>query len=727
MKRFACAGVLLLVSMGLLITLGPTAEGYVSLGYRWITPTTTFYVDIPDYDGRMTTAFIEAMERWNAATIFTFLVERIREDPCATGNSRNGVGLSETNCGEEFPTSTLASTTSWTYQGRLTESNIVFNNKYVWGVYDEEYIAGTPDFRRIAVHELGHSLGLGHENNIPSIMTQYISHGDKVVRPTADDIAGVASLYANDLSVPSRPPSPAYGLGGPLETARHVSLTPTLWWHPSSRATSYDLYFGTQYNPPFVGNTTKLSWSPGTLDGETIYHWKVIARNSSGTTSNGLVWYFQTRGTTGPVIESLSRQSGRPGETVEATITGINLEKVKSVHVSGGGINTTILPMGRTEINSLLISLTIAPDASPGWRSISVTSDTRYGEQYSEPFDGFIVQSSKHDQEFRVDLAAGYYTAEVTLLPHNTLITVPGGKKIEAELATTQEQQVQGLTNYPNLAPLTGMLYVYPRFSSDLVHSTKGMEFPLDILWINHDGTVFSVTQNAPPCALTTSSCPLYKGGGVYVLEINANEAATLGIKQGVKLSFELPVELVTQKGKAGFWGLEMLSDDRVLSGGFNLGGGFNSQKVPGFGGFLTEKNQSVSLNVSAQPLPGQPEPPIQLSLLDANGKTIAGPVQGSTSVGLKTSPLDGFFTARVVRDSGKGTFQLRMSADYFSAGVVIGGYLEHGLVGFGGFNLPRPTSITVRLYNSSYGPAASGRVQLRLLDISGQVIPHTH
>ncbi len=53
----------------------------------------------------------------------------------------------------------------------------------------------------------------------------------------------------------------------------------------------------------------------------------------------------------------------------------------------------------------------------------------------------------------------------------------------------------------------------------------------------------------------------------------------------------------------------------------------------------------------------------------------------------------------------------------------MVGGYIENGIVGFAGFNLPRPTRATIRLYNSVYGTGASGRVQLQLKDSLGDTV----
>ncbi len=177
---------------------------------------------------------------------------------------------------------------------------------------------------------------------------------------------------------------------------------------------------------------------------------------------------------------------------------------------------------------------------------------------------------------------------------------------------------------------------------------------------------------------------------------------------------------------KAGYWGMEVLSADRILSGGFNLGGGYNSDSAPGFGAFLIEEDEAIQVNVNAQPLGGQPQPELMMSLFDSERNSIAGPILGTTSVELNAPLQSGFFTLTLASESGKGAFQLGVSADHFSAGVIVGGYIEENIVGFGGFNLPRPTTLTIRLYNSTYGTASSGRVQLRLVDSAGQPVSVT-
>src|SRR5262249_29264281 len=68
-----------------------------------------------------------------------------------------------------------------------------------------------------------------------------------------------------------------------------------LTWTPGSGSTSSDVYFGTSSTPPFVTNTTGGSFNPGGLLSGTKYYWRIVAKNSAGSTSSSTV-SFTTQG-----------------------------------------------------------------------------------------------------------------------------------------------------------------------------------------------------------------------------------------------------------------------------------------------------------------------------------------------------------------------------------------------------------------------------------------------
>jgi hypothetical protein len=87
---------------------------------------------------------------------------------------------------------------------------------------------------------------------------------------------------------PSAPSNPV-----PTSGSTGVPVTSTLSWTASTNATSYDVFFGQSSVPPFVGNMTGTSYSPGILLYGTTYHWSVTAKGAGGNTVSP-TWSFTT-------------------------------------------------------------------------------------------------------------------------------------------------------------------------------------------------------------------------------------------------------------------------------------------------------------------------------------------------------------------------------------------------------------------------------------------------
>lgn len=90
------------------------------------------------------------------------------------------------------------------------------------------------------------------------------------------------------------PAAPTYI--SPSNGSTNNSTSSDLDWNTAARATSYDVYFGTDSIPDageYLGNTGSTLWFLPALSNDTTYYWQVVSRNSAGTTA-GPVWNFRT-------------------------------------------------------------------------------------------------------------------------------------------------------------------------------------------------------------------------------------------------------------------------------------------------------------------------------------------------------------------------------------------------------------------------------------------------
>ena len=112
-----------------------------------------------------------------------------------------------------------------------------------------------------------------------------------------------------------------------------------------------------------------------------------------------------------------------------------------------------------------------------------------------------------------------------------------GGERFEVEVADDDAERARGLMFRDALAPGHGMLFIHDR-QEPQAYWMKNTKIPLDILYFDNELRLVGQQRNVPPCS-AGDRCPPYPSHrpARYVLELNAGQAARLGLESGATLT----------------------------------------------------------------------------------------------------------------------------------------------------------------------------------------------
>lgn len=134
--------------------------------------------------------------------------------------------------------------------------------------------------------------------------------------------------------------------------------------------------------------------------------------------------------------------------------------------------------------------------------------------------------------------------AELEPPPEKNLahISTPNNSLIFAEVADTPDKRALGLMHRTFLAPDQGMLFQFPELGY-WTFWMKNTKIPLDILWLDHLGTIIHIESNVPICTRTDDHCPRYYSyqKSWQVLELKAGMAEKLKLGPGDRLQITIP------------------------------------------------------------------------------------------------------------------------------------------------------------------------------------------
>jgi uncharacterized protein len=124
-------------------------------------------------------------------------------------------------------------------------------------------------------------------------------------------------------------------------------------------------------------------------------------------------------------------------------------------------------------------------------------------------------------------LAAGFILMEERNNRESTVCFENNCFKVE--LALTERDRELGLMSRESLDSDKGMLFIFPE-EGDYSFWMKDTLIPLDIIWLDKDGKVVFMAENAKPCG--NDLCLTINPGkkSKYVLEINGGMADKIGL-----------------------------------------------------------------------------------------------------------------------------------------------------------------------------------------------------
>jgi len=155
-------------------------------------------------------------------------------------------------------------------------------------------------------------------------------------------------------------------------------------------------------------------------------------------------------------------------------------------------------------------------------------------------FSGFFQTNSQKKDTFIGDTDAlgleDYSFLEYSMYDVGQ-VTFSEDVTVNVFIADTVSLRTKGLSEKNSLPDGYGMLFIFPK--EDMYSFwMKDMNFAIDMVWINEEGTVVHIESNVSPETYPNLFVSIQPA--LYVLEVNAGYVRELGLTVGTEVEIEL-------------------------------------------------------------------------------------------------------------------------------------------------------------------------------------------